>query len=227
MASKILSRWLPPAVGAPSVYETLRKRADSPQSDEDAEAAIALDEEFLGADFQNYHANGGISSLATRHSTKATVLESSRQNHHRSERTPQNGSELLLPTTRAEAEEIDDDVPQSLLIEDGQDQGSSTWRTRTRGLPPPVPGPPSRGMHAKWRATQEHQRLHRDSAPFPNMNGAPAQRVHPASSLDPKERALWMWANVENLDNFIGDAYDYYIGRGAWSIILHRMLRLL
>ncbi len=47
------------------------------------------------------------------------------------------------------------------------------------------------------------------------------------SMMDPKERALWMWANVENLDNFLQDVYDYFLGNGIWSVLLSRLLNLL
>jgi len=45
--------------------------------------------------------------------------------------------------------------------------------------------------------------------------------------VDPSERAMWKWSNVEDLDNFLIDVYDYYLGNGIWSIILSRFLNLL
>jgi autophagy-related protein 9 len=45
--------------------------------------------------------------------------------------------------------------------------------------------------------------------------------------IDPKEKAMWMWANVENLDNFLKDVYTYFLGNGIWSILLNRALSLL
>ncbi|KAK9247987.1 autophagy protein Apg9-domain-containing protein [Lipomyces tetrasporus] len=43
---------------------------------------------------------------------------------------------------------------------------------------------------------------------------------------DPRERALWKWANVENLDNFLQEVYDYYLGNGIYSITLSRIINL-
>ncbi|CAN6666896.1 autophagy-related protein 9 [Trichomonascus vanleenenianus] len=44
--------------------------------------------------------------------------------------------------------------------------------------------------------------------------------------IDPRERALWKWANVENLDNFLCDVYLYYLGNGFYSIMLARALNM-
>ena len=38
---------------------------------------------------------------------------------------------------------------------------------------------------------------------------------------------MWLWANVENLDNFLKDVYTYFLGNGMWSILLNRALSLL
>ncbi|KAK9468109.1 autophagy protein Apg9-domain-containing protein [Lipomyces arxii] len=43
---------------------------------------------------------------------------------------------------------------------------------------------------------------------------------------DPRERALWKWANVENLDIFLQEVYEYYLGNGVYSITLSRMINL-
>lgn len=36
-----------------------------------------------------------------------------------------------------------------------------------------------------------------------------------------------MWANVENLDQFLNEVYAYYIGHGIYSILLNRAVKLL
>ena len=41
--------------------------------------------------------------------------------------------------------------------------------------------------------------------------------------LPAKERALWMWANIVNLDIFLNDVYDYYINNG-WNCIVLSMI---
>lgn len=42
-----------------------------------------------------------------------------------------------------------------------------------------------------------------------------------------KERALWRWINVEDLDGFLQEVYLYYVGKGIWAIGLSRLLNLL
>ncbi|KAH3683681.1 hypothetical protein WICPIJ_005365 [Wickerhamomyces pijperi] len=44
--------------------------------------------------------------------------------------------------------------------------------------------------------------------------------------LNPKERALWKWANVENLDKFLQDVYSYYLGSGYYCIMLSKFFDL-
>lgn len=42
-----------------------------------------------------------------------------------------------------------------------------------------------------------------------------------------RERALWRWINVEDLDSFLQEVYIYYVGKGIWAIALSRLLNLL
>lgn len=44
--------------------------------------------------------------------------------------------------------------------------------------------------------------------------------------LDPTERALWMWANVDNLDVFLQQVYHYFLGNGMYCILLTRALNM-
>ena len=44
---------------------------------------------------------------------------------------------------------------------------------------------------------------------------------------DAKDRALWRWANVNNLDVFLREVYGYFLGNGIYSILLSRTLNLL
>jgi len=41
--------------------------------------------------------------------------------------------------------------------------------------------------------------------------------------LSPMERALWIWANVTNLDLFFRDVYQYYTGNGFQCILLKKI----
>ena len=63
MASNILSRFLPPATGSPSVYETLRQHdQSSDQSDVEERAGMAPDEESLGVAFQDYEVDDAVAN---------------------------------------------------------------------------------------------------------------------------------------------------------------------
>lgn len=223
MASNILSRFLPPAVGEPSVYETLRQHDEaSDQSDIEDQAGMALDEENLGAGFHDYELDDALADASASHLAPSRPRETSRRTkttngHDRGHRSRH----------KANADDLDDDVPQSLLFEDDRDAVPASSTQQARGIPPPVPGPTNRGTRAKWQATQEQQRLHLDALP----NQVPPRTTHRRGQglgmMDPKERAMWMWANVENLDNFLKDVYDYFLGNGIWCILLRRLLNLL
>lgn len=52
----------------------------------------------------------------------------------------------------------------------------------------------------------------------------PAQQKY---QISPKERALYVWANVVNMDEFLIDVYYYYRGKGFVSIVLGRCVDLL
>ncbi|KAK3805013.1 MAG: APG9-domain-containing protein [Benniella sp.] len=45
--------------------------------------------------------------------------------------------------------------------------------------------------------------------------------------MDAAELAMWKWVNVENLDNFLARVYEYYVGKGMYTILLERCLNLL
>lgn len=45
--------------------------------------------------------------------------------------------------------------------------------------------------------------------------------------LGRKERALWRWVNVADMDLFLQEVYCYYVGKGIWTILLARAVSLL
>ncbi|WWD18817.1 hypothetical protein CI109_103272 [Kwoniella shandongensis] len=47
------------------------------------------------------------------------------------------------------------------------------------------------------------------------------------SGLNDYEKALWKWVNVEDLDGFLQEVYEYYKGKGIYCIALARVLNLL
>ena len=227
MASNILSRFLPPTAGEPSIYETLQQHDESSDdTDLEERAGMALDEDNLGNGFHDYELDDALVDTAASQKSPSRLPHPSEHIQGTSAgkaqsrtRTPQAG--------RANMEDLDDDVPQSLLIEDNQNPTTAFKAGQNRDLPPPVLGPSTRSTQARWQATQEQQRLHQDPVLPRTQSRGKTRRVLPLGVIDPKERAMWMWANVENLDNFLKDVYDYYIGNGIWCILLNRILNLL
>ncbi|KAG2730798.1 hypothetical protein G9P44_005947 [Scheffersomyces stipitis] len=45
--------------------------------------------------------------------------------------------------------------------------------------------------------------------------------------IPPKERALYLWANITNMDEFLTDLYYYYRGKGMLNIVLSSIIDLL
>lgn len=123
-----------------------------------------------------------------------------------------------------EGEEFEDDVPASLLIEENM-RGMNSPEQVSRDVVQDLPVLEHQ-MHPEWDPT----------SPFASKSPSQITSQHTRNvsigtnaiaNVDPREKALWRWANVENLDNFLADVYDYYILKGFWSIILKRILNLL
>lgn len=70
------------------------------------------------------------------------------------------------------------------------------------------------------REYRSHASHHEDDTGGTNNNIA--QNI----LLDPTERALWMWANVDNLDVFLQQVYSYFLGNGMYCILLTRALNM-
>ena len=208
MASTILSRFLPPDTGERSVYETLlRNDEDSDESDVEERAGLAIDEENLGVDLHGLGVDGMLTEDA-----ESRVMSPARQPRNR---TPQRRQSVRVPRegvysddaeTLQITDEDDGDVPQSLLLED-----------ELHELPPR----PSEDLHTPRPVRNNQARPQR----LLSSQQLPESRV--PGLINPKERALWRWANVENLDNFLMDVYEYFLGNGIFSIVLSKILNLL
>lgn len=217
MAQRVFSKMLPTARGGGrSFYEELRGR------DHNESRAGLLDEENLNENFQDYdleHAGLGVED------SRATVA--GMRSPASKARGPR-GAPTVWPTHEDDG---DNDVPASLLVEPHEghaSRGPEQPRKKQAGFQPgsAIPGP-SRAR-AQWDTTQAHQRLHNDD--FAEQHG---QRANNAPNFfagvisgSVKKRAEWRWANVSNLDIFMKDVYDYYVGAGLWCILTERVLHL-
>ncbi|PGH26567.1 hypothetical protein AJ80_01696 [Polytolypa hystricis UAMH7299] len=238
MASNLLSRFLSAnSVASRSVYEAIEQDdRDAEEMDLEARAGMSVDEENLGAHFNEYELDAALADASETQSgtqgshflqqlsPKSPVAFSRKSN-------PQNQRWGQTSPRATEPDEGDDDVPASLLIEGGRDEDAPPPPP-----PPPnhitledqaIPGPSTREARHHWDTTRSHQPIH--SVPpriFP-LSDAPRRRRNGLPVVDPKEEAMWRWANVENLDNFLKDVYVYFLGNGIWSIVLNRVLNLL
>ncbi|KAL3479528.1 autophagy protein Apg9-domain-containing protein [Aspergillus californicus] len=247
MTSNVLSRFLPPN-GPASVYETIRQHDEgSDVSDVEERAGLAFDDgldmrdrfsdrelEEAMADATREQSPSPSDTFLTPHGMQSRHQEGS--NYTRPRRRKLSNPRWMSPRPNVgnyddNDEDHDDDVPASLLMEGHKDDDD----LRSRLPPPPSHHVPDqeaprsaqspRREHIRWNTTRDQRPSHgmrRDrprglwSAGHPNM-----------ALIDPKEKAMWMWANVGNLDNFLKDVYTYFLGNGIWSIMLNRVLSLL
>ena len=232
MASNILSRLLPQTTGSPSVYEELRGRDDLSDAEDIEERAgmASVDEENLAhLDFQLDPALADAMDSQLDLDTTPIREAVSDKNENKAVKAPR---WLRKPRNNAEADDGDDEVPLFLLIEGGRASAPfSPLRplsdASSQGTNPiPVPGPVTRATRAKWQISQDQQQLHQDMDNARAYDGRSTQAIK-FPMIGRKEKALWRWANVENLDNFLKDVYDYFLGNGIWSILLSRALNLL
>ncbi|KAL9000844.1 MAG: hypothetical protein Q9169_000598 [Polycauliona sp. 2 TL-2023] len=209
MASNVFSRFLPANTGAPSVYDTLRQHDESfDQSDIEERAAMAIDDKRSEDSFHDYDLNDEI----------VPKVHERKDLRNLGTPTSPNGPDM---------EYADDDVPPSLLIEDNDHPVLPLQEQQPRPTVSPIPGPASRATKAKWRATQERQRLHPDLPAMQRPLSRSGPQLPSLAIASPRERAMWRWANVEDLDNFLRDVYEYFLGNGIWCILLSRVLNLL
>ena len=237
MASNLMSRLLP-TTGEDETSQPTRQTTLGSDADHDD---MAIDEENLGGHFEDQDLGALLAEAAGSEISEKSV--SSRPTNPDSGRpTARGGPSRVTPRWlqgnsrgRAARQEQDDEVPASLMLEEHRETSPMMGRKPRRGtgetqyeLPPPIPGPASGNTRAQWETTKRHQQLH-DHRPPPV---APSTRTGRGPSrlsvrADPKERALWKWAQTENLDNFLLEVYTYYEQKGIWAMLLAQVLKLL
>ncbi|OBT83748.1 hypothetical protein VE02_07185 [Pseudogymnoascus sp. 03VT05] len=221
---------------APSIYEDLRAgdHGMSDPGDIEERAAMAIDEENLSTRYQDYELHedlfDGHESRMTTEST-AFLAQQVKKKPHKSpgrDRRSKGGTKAkwLSRSPRMLDDDGDDDVPASLLIEEEEEGGgpSAQQHSPRPAKAAPITGTATQNAQARWAAVQEQQRLHDDIGTARPKAAVPKPGVFSASR---KERAMWMWINVTNLDRFMGEIYAYYRGAGIWPICLDRLLNLL
>lgn len=201
--------------GRGSIYETLDLDGQHRDPGYDQYGSALSHDDAL-------HSEGDArnSSFMLQNRTGATSRAS---RHHITANSLYRHYESTLPNLNEE--EPNDEVPRSLLVED--------QRSRENG--------DRQAFYESFDPTQEEvmDNMERGISP-PNRGGSrtPDPTVW-LGLVDPKERAMWKWANVENLDVFLQQVpsksffvanyqkvYDYYIGKGIYCIMLARFLNL-
>lgn len=109
----------------------------------------------------------------------------------------------------------------SVLFSDSHSLAKPKRKTFTTGnrLPPPVTA--AANQRSKVRSAVQTVFRHN----VPDSESRHNVRAN-LGLIDPKERALWKWANVENLDNFLQEVYNFYLGNGFYCILLSRLLNM-
>ncbi|KAI9881856.1 MAG: autophagy protein atg9, partial [Watsoniomyces obsoletus] len=81
----------------------------------------------------------------------------------------------------------------------------------------------NRQRHQKRRTSGDTLTTRGGTVPTPPTA---TRRLAGVANADPREKALYRWTNVVNLDVFLQDVYLYYLLRGFWSILLRRLIGL-
>jgi autophagy-related protein 9 len=211
--------------GARSFYRELRSRGED--LDIESEAGVNLDDENLGQNFNDIEAQGIMNA-----DSRATVDSTA---HIPTDKPPAAHRHRREPTSRwLQDEDADNDVPASLLIENNDGQvfrapggRAENLHERQDQLQPSKAVASSSRSQAQWEAATARQPLHRDEQLARTSRQQPRSIVAGVVAGGARDKALWRWVNISNLDSFMRDVYDYYEGGGFWCILSSNALWLL
>lgn len=205
-----------------SFYEQLRSRDEEAEEDIEHQAGLNIDDENLRQHLDELDAgNLGNSRL----SVASAVPGAEQRNTNDRPRSP-------VPRWKAHDEDMDNDVPASLLVEHHSHEPAApprspgtSHRTQHRSHRP-VAASPSTGRRAQWEAAAAQQPLHGTGQGRP-ADAQPRSLLSGKSPAGAKEKAMWRWVNTSNIDSFMRDIYDYFEGGGLWCILTSNALWLL
>lgn len=222
-----------------SIYETLREQDEYSEGlDVEETAAITANGVNRRDSFDDQalsHFNPHSQPRSTRqdpHTATARTHTQSQMPRKDKSRTHTRSRRHGRHSKLLDVEEADDDVPASLLI----DHNAHDIDPDSITLPPPPSSMPDDPLGARGPGP---------SIPGQNFNARRRQPPQPASPLpsgprpvsgivggnlasaDPKEKAMFRWVNVTDLDNFLLEVYTYYLQHGFWSTLLLRFFNLI
>lgn len=217
MTSKLLSQIF--NKNSQSIYETLRENgANNSDSDlDDMEARAGTLHSQGGPEEYEEGMDDNESTFELRHQPPApassSFLAHSAQRPFFASMSRPRGNRYASQRFREEDPDDDDDVPASLLFEAGGLGGGGSRPSGTAGLNQGDlggggPGPATEATRKRdkqeqqWAAATAQMHVQGDEQ---EAEAKEVRRQARLGLIDPKERALWKWANVENLDNFLND----------------------
>jgi hypothetical protein len=219
------------------VYEAIQKNdADSESSDVEDRANLipgnGMEEGFSDRELEDALENSGASELSTYHDSPVDR----RRAWETVSRRRKPSKARWMPHESLAGYELDDrdgDVPPSLLVEGNDDEELKArlppppHRMRSRSITPsPRPSPNVTPRRAEGFPPHQLSDTINNNQHF--LGRWFLGQQHPfLTNIDPKKKAMWRWANVQDLDNFLRDVYVYFLGNGFWSILLSRVLNLL
>lgn len=219
MTSRVLSRFLPVAEGDVSVYDG-RRRDAARRADVEAQRHRTYTDGFQDDDDDNPDAFLYDAAL-----DDATPTDPGQ--------SPEMGSPLAThakryrqsPSAKRRSEE-DEDVPESLLLDPKSNAGLN------RQQPKVLAETKLARAEAQWKFSQEQGGLHASRAPRSSRPPSRPSRAVPTSTTQgarpsPQADATWLYTNATNLDAFLLEVYQYFVGHGVWSILLARVITLL
>lgn len=108
-------------------------------------------------------------------------------------------------------------------LEDSKPQSLQSPQSSQRA---PEPGP-SHGILNNGTVSTEDARVQfRKTKTLPSFHTMYQRQARGRVFIPSRERALYLWANIVNMDEFLSDLYYYYRGRGIMNIVLGRIVDL-
>ncbi|KJZ70407.1 hypothetical protein HIM_10211 [Hirsutella minnesotensis 3608] len=225
MTNNLFSRFATSTRAARSFYEELHSHDDV---DLEEGADMDIDEENL-----RQRLSGVDLEAASTTDRRIATGSAARAHGHLGKATRQyQGRGEVSTRWSSNDDDIDSDVPASLLVEPNDiDPTSPLAHVRTKRdsqVPVGDTGGDSGGLpRTPWGDAMAQQRLHQDETHSQPRISHPRSLTTNTVAGGRRERALWQWANVANLDSFMRDVYQYYEGGGLLCILCTNALWLL
>ena len=221
MPSNMFSRLGGATAAGRSFYEELRALDDESRIDN---SGPGLDEENLRHQFTDYEAAAGLEAGDSR----LTVASGPIGGHARPLDVPQTHPAADHSKWPHPDDDLDNDVPTSLLIE--PNDRNKSFRIDAHAMPVASAAdhaPSTAQAREMWEAVTSQQALHPDDLPSVPPRTRPRSVLNTFRTSSARDKAMWRWVNVTNLDSFVRDVYNYYEGGGIWVIQSSNALQLL